>query len=66
MSVAEVLARTDATTKNARIGWLLRALPGHGAAEIANLLAAGGIDAGRRIGELTEQQRRHLLNSVAR
>jgi zinc transporter ZupT len=64
MSLAEVLARTDDTTKNAPIRWLLRALPGDGAAEIAALLAADGINVNRRIGDLTEQQRRYLLNAA--
>jgi zinc transporter ZupT len=66
MSLAEVLARTDGTTENAHIRWLLRALPGDGAAEIAALLAAEGIDVNRRIGDLTDQQRRYLLNAVAK
>jgi zinc transporter ZupT len=66
MSLAEVLARTDDTTKNAHVGWLLRALPGDGAAEIAALLTADGIDVNRRIGDLTEQQRRYLLHAVVR
>ncbi|WP_371786523.1 hypothetical protein [Streptosporangium subroseum] len=65
MNLAEVLARTDDTTKKAHIGWLLRALP-NDTADIAALLTAGGIDAGRRIGELTERQRRYLLNAITR
>ncbi|MDP9842293.1 hypothetical protein [Streptosporangium lutulentum] len=64
MNLVGVFARTDDTTKNVQIRGILRALPGYGAAEIANLLAAGGIDAGRRVGELTERQRRYLLNAV--
>ncbi|AWS43798.1 hypothetical protein [Streptosporangium sp. 'caverna'] len=66
MSLTEVLARTDDTTKNAHVGWLLRALPGDRAAEIAALLTGGGIDANRRLGDLTERQRRHLLDAAAK
>ncbi|WP_371786280.1 hypothetical protein [Streptosporangium subroseum] len=66
MNLTEVLARTDDTTKNARIGWLLRALPGDRAAEITALLKADGIDAGRRLGDLTERQRRYLLSAAAK
>jgi hypothetical protein len=66
MSLTEVLARTDDTAKNTRIGWLLRALPGDRAAEIAALLTAGGIDVSRRLGDLTERQRRHLLDAAAK
>ena len=60
-----VLARTDDVVKNAWVGWLLSILPGHSPAEITRLLTAGGIDAGRHIGDLTEQQRRYLLDAVS-
>ncbi|SNT34220.1 Zinc transporter ZupT [Streptosporangium subroseum] len=66
MSLTEILARTDDTTKNAHVGWLLRALPGDRAAEIAALLTADGIDVSRRLGDLTEQQRRYLLDAAAK
>jgi zinc transporter ZupT len=66
MTLTEVLARTDDAVKNAWVGWLLSILPGHSPVEIARLLTVGGIDANRRIGDLTEQQRRYLLNAITK
>ncbi|MER5624468.1 hypothetical protein ABT061_25890 [Streptosporangium sp. NPDC002544] len=66
MTLTEVLARTDDAVKNAWVGWLLSILPGHSPVEIAKLLTVGGIDANRRIGDLTEQQRRYLLDAITK
>ncbi|WP_329081279.1 hypothetical protein [Streptosporangium sp. NBC_01469] len=66
MSLSEVLARTDDVVKNAWVGWLLSLLPGHNPAEITRVLTAGGIDASRHIGDLTEQQRRYLLTTITK
>ncbi|WP_436762957.1 hypothetical protein [Streptosporangium sp. V21-05] len=66
MSLTEVLARTDDVVRNAWVGWLLSLLPGHSPAEITRLLTAGGIDASRHIGDLTEWQRRYLLDAIAK
>ncbi|MEU4407919.1 hypothetical protein AB0F88_25665 [Streptosporangium sp. NPDC023963] len=66
MPLTEVLARTDDAVKNAWVGWLLSLLPGHDPAEMTRLLTVGGIDAGRRVGDLTEQQRRYLLDAITR
>lgn len=65
MPLSEVLTRTDEVVKNAWVGWLLSILPGHSPAEITRLLTAGGIEASRHVGDLTEGQRRYLLDAVA-
>ncbi|GAA4203944.1 hypothetical protein GCM10022252_62330 [Streptosporangium oxazolinicum] len=66
MTLSEVLVRTDDVVKNAWVGWILSLLPGHSPAEVTSLLGAGGIEASRHIGDLTEQQRRYLLDAVTK
>ena len=61
ISIAEVLDRSDVTTRKTKVEAVLRALPGYGKAKTAALLDECGIDPQRRVGGLGPVQRTKLL-----
>jgi hypothetical protein len=63
-TLEQALARGDEVARRMRTETLLRALPGVGAATARRLMAAAGIDSGRRAGGLTVGQRARLLAAV--
>ncbi|GAA2074891.1 hypothetical protein [Actinomadura alba] len=65
MSLADVLKRRDPAARRLRVGQVLRALPGHDASSAATLMARGGVGEKRRVGRLSDRQRRHLLRAFA-
>ncbi|MFG1697147.1 hypothetical protein [Nonomuraea sp. NPDC049309] len=65
LSLHALLSRTDPTTIDAPIGWVLRALPGRSADTITQTLEKAGVDADTDIGDLTLRQRNHLLSTLA-
>ncbi|MGP3920134.1 hypothetical protein [Nonomuraea sp. 10N515B] len=61
MSISQVLARTDAAVEHLAVGQVLQALPGYGPDTSRKLLGRAGISPERRVGEISRQQRRRLL-----
>jgi zinc transporter ZupT len=64
-SLADVLGRRDTAARRLRVARLLRALPGYDASSAAALMARAGVDEKRRVGGLSERQRRRLLRALA-
>ena len=65
MTLAQALARNDEAAGRMRAETLLRALPGVGAATARRLMAAAGVDGGRRVASLTAGQKTRLLAAAA-
>jgi hypothetical protein len=66
LDLTQVFARGDEEiVKKTRVVQVLRALPGYGAAKVAVLMAASGVDEKRRVGGLTIAQRARLIEGVA-
>lgn len=61
----DLAAQVDYAASRILVRTVLMALPGVRAARASQLLAAGGIDAGRRAGVLTSAQRDRLVAAVA-
>ena len=65
-SVAEVFGRSgEELVKKTRVAQVLRAVPGYGPARVAALMVVSGVVERRRVGELTKEQREHLLQALA-
>ena len=64
-SLAEVFDRGDDITKRKRVVRELGAVPGFGLATVVALMAVCGVEAACRVGGLSEQQRRRLLEKFA-
>jgi len=66
LDLTQVFDRSDdEVVKKTRVVQVLRALPGYGAAKVAALMAASGVDEKRRVGGLTTAQRARLIEGVA-
>ena len=65
ITLAQALARDDEAAGRMRAETLLRALPGVGAATARRLMAAAGVDGGRRVALLTAGQKTRLLAAAA-
>ncbi|MGH3389116.1 MAG: hypothetical protein ACRDOO_09590 [Actinomadura sp.] len=61
-SLAEVLRRTDDTARRLRVGRLIRALPYRDLAKVTASPVTGGLDEKRRVGSLSDHERRELLD----
>ena len=57
LSLAQALAQDGEAARGMRVVTVVRALPGIGAATARRLMAAAGVDSGRRAGGLTTGQR---------
>lgn len=65
LGLAEALAQDGEAARGMRVATVVRALPGVGAATARRLMAAAGVDRGRRVGGLTAGQRERLRAAVA-
>ena len=66
LGLTQVFDRSDdEVVKKTRVVQVLRALPGYGAAKVAALMTASGVDEKRRVGGLTTVQRARLIEGVA-
>jgi hypothetical protein len=64
VSVAEVFERRGHDlVGRTRVVQVLRAVPGHGPARVAALMAISGVAEKQRVGALNEQQRERLLRA---
>lgn len=61
MSISQMLARADAAVERLAVPQVLQALPGYGPDKSRRLLERAGISPERSIGEISQQQRRRLL-----
>jgi hypothetical protein len=67
LPVAQLLNRVDDdVVKKTRVAQVLRSLPGYGAAKVAAVLTAAGVDEKRRVGGLTSAQRTRLIEALVR
>jgi hypothetical protein len=64
-TLEQVLGRDDEVARRMRTETLLRALPGMGGATARRVMAASGVDTGRRACGLTAGQRERLVAAVA-
>jgi hypothetical protein len=64
LSLTDVLARDDDVARKTKVTALVKSLPGYGPARTAAVLEAAGIARTRRLGALSDQQRKRLTDAI--